>query len=79
MATSQVESDLSALCFGDKTRLRDVSECKYCINMEKELKELQDELSSAKLIIKPLQSESNPTECARYNTIEPRNQSSVVM
>ena len=40
--------------------------------MEKELKELQEELSSAKLIIKLLQSESNPTECASYNTIEPQ-------
>ena len=72
MAAGKNESDFSALCFGEKTRLRDVSECKYCINMEKELKELQEELSSAKLIIKLLQSESNPTECASYNTIEPQ-------
>ena len=41
--------------------------------MKKELKELQDELSSAKLIIKLLHSESNSSECAGYRTIEPRN------
>jgi hypothetical protein len=73
MAVGQVESDFSALCFDDKARISDVSECKCCINIKKELKELQDELSSAKLIIKLLQSESNPTECASYRTIEPRN------
>jgi hypothetical protein len=73
MAVRQVESDFSALCLDDKTRIRDVSECKYCINVKKELKGLQDELISAKLIIKLLQSESNPTECASYRTIETRN------
>ena len=31
MAAGEVESDFSALCFDDKTRIRDVSECKYCI------------------------------------------------
>jgi len=72
MAAGKDERDFSALCFGEKTSLRDVSECKYCINMEKELKELQEALSSAKLIIKLLQSESNPTKCASYNTIEPQ-------
>jgi hypothetical protein len=41
--------------------------------MKKELKELQDELSSAKLIIKLLQSESNSSECAVYRKIEPQN------
>ena len=38
--------------------------------VKKELKELREELSSTKLIIKLLQSESNLTECVRYNTIE---------
>ena len=73
MAVGQVESDFSALSFDDKTRISDVSECKCCINMKKELKELRVELSSAKLIIKLLQSESNSTGCASYRTIEPRN------
>jgi len=41
--------------------------------MKQELKELQYELSSAKLIIKLLHSESNSSECAGYRTIEPRN------
>jgi hypothetical protein len=50
-----------------------VSKCKCCINLERELKEVQDELSSAKLIIKLLQSESNSNECTGYRTIEPRN------
>jgi hypothetical protein len=72
MAAGKDERVFSALCFGEKTRLWDMSEFKYCINMEKELKELQEELSSAKLVIKLLQSESNPTECASYNTIEPQ-------
>ena len=73
MAAGQVESEFSALCFDHTTRIRDVSECKCCINMKKELKELQDELSSANLIIKLLQSENHPTERASYRTIEPRN------
>ena len=34
-AGGQIESDFSALCLDDKTRIRDVSECKYCINMKK--------------------------------------------
>ena len=59
MAISLVESDFSALCFDNKLRISGVNECKCCINMKKELKELQDELSSAKLIIKLLHSESN--------------------
>ena len=41
--------------------------------MKKELKELQDELSSANLIIKLLQSENNLTERVSYRAIEPRN------
>ena len=73
MAVGQVESNFSALCYDNKTRISDVSKCKCCINLKKELKELQDELSSAKLIIKLLQSESNLTECASYRTMEPRN------
>jgi hypothetical protein len=64
---------ISVLCFDDKTRISGVRECKCCLNMKKELKDLQDELTSAKLIIKPLQSESNSTQCAGYRTIEPRN------
>jgi hypothetical protein len=73
MAVCQIESDFSALCFNDEARRSDVSECKCCINIKKELKELQDELSSAELIIKLLQSENNPPECASYRKIEPRN------
>jgi hypothetical protein len=72
MAVGQIESDFSALCFDDEAR-SDVSECKCCIKKKKKLKELQDELSSAKRIIKLLQSENNPPECASYRTIEPRN------
>ena len=72
MAAGKDEGEFSALFFGDKTRLRDVSECKFCINLGKELKELREELSSAKLIINLLQSENNPTECASYNTTEPQ-------
>jgi hypothetical protein len=54
MAAGQIESDFSVLCFNDKARISNVSECTCCINIKKELKELQDELSSAKLIIKLL-------------------------
>jgi hypothetical protein len=73
MAAGQVESDFGALSFDHKTRISDVSECKCCINMKKELKVLQDELSSASLIIKLLQSENNIIERTSYRTIEPRN------
>ena len=73
MAACQVKSDFSGLCFDDKSRISGVIECKYCTNMKQELKELQYELSSAKLIIKLLHSESNSSECAGYRTIEPRN------
>ena len=73
MAVGQVQSDFSALCFDNKSRMSGVNECKCCINMKKELQELQDELSSVKLIIKLLHSERNSSECAGYRTIEPRN------
>ena len=59
MAAGKDESDSSALYFDNKPRLRDASECNYCTNMKKDLKELREELSSAKLIIKLLQSENN--------------------
>ena len=45
MAAGKDESDSSALYFDNKPRLRDVSECNYCINMKKDLKESREELS----------------------------------
>ena len=50
-----------------------VNECKCCLNLERELKEIQEELRSAKLIIKLLQTEGDANEHVGYGTTELRN------
>ena len=50
-----------------------MSECKCCMNLKRELKEVQEELSSVKLIIDLLQKEDNAKEHKGYGTIEPWN------
>ena len=59
--------------FRSPTVLGGVSECKYCMNLKRELKEVQEELSSVKLIIDLLQKEDNAKEYKGYGTIEPQN------
>jgi hypothetical protein len=51
MADSRVEVDFSAQCLADKVIISSVSECKCCLNLKRELNEVQEELSSAKLIM----------------------------
>ena len=48
-------------------------ESKCCLNLKRELKEIQEKLSSAKLIIKLLQTEGNTNEHVGYGTTEPQN------
>jgi len=74
MADGQVEVDFSAQCLTDKIIIiSGVSKCKCCLDMKRELKEIQEELRSAKLIIKLLQTEGNANEHVGYGTIEPWN------
>jgi NADPH-dependent glutamate synthase beta subunit-like oxidoreductase len=73
MADGRVEVDFSAQCSADKIIVRGVNECTCCLNPKRELKEIQEELSSAKLIIKLLQTEGSTNEHVGYGTIEPRN------
>jgi hypothetical protein len=73
MADGQVEDDFIAHGFEDKRILSGGSECKCCLNLKRELKELQEELSSVKLIIELLQEENGEVEHKGYGTIEPWN------
>jgi hypothetical protein len=72
MADSQVEVDFNVQCLADKIIINGVSECKCCLNLKRELQEIQ-ELSSAKLIIEPLHTEGGANEHDGYRTIGPRN------
>ena len=73
MADSRVEVDFNVQCLADKIIINGVSECKCCLNLKRELKEIQEELSSAKLIIELLQKEDGAKEHKGYGTIEPQN------
>jgi len=55
MAYGQVEVVFKAQCLADKIKISGVSECKCCLNLKRELKEIQEEPSSAKLIIELVQ------------------------
>jgi len=59
MAYSLAEVDFNAQCSANKLIVSDVSECKCCLYLKQELKEMQEELSSTKLIIKLLQTEGD--------------------
>jgi hypothetical protein len=50
MEDGQVEDDFNAQCLVDKIAIRGVSDCTCCLNLKTELKEIQEELSSVKLI-----------------------------
>jgi hypothetical protein len=73
MADGGREVDFSAQCLADKIIISGVSECKCCLNLKRELKEIQEELSSAKLIIELLQIEGSANERVGYGTTELRN------
>jgi len=73
MADGHAGVTFNAQDLEDKRTLSSVSECKCCSNLKRELKELQQELSSAKLIIELLQQEDGAKEHERYGFIEPRN------
>ena len=73
MADGQVEVDFSAQFLTDKIIISGTSECTCCLDMKRELKEIQEELSSAKLIIKLLHTEGNANEHVGCGTTEPRN------
>jgi hypothetical protein len=59
VADSTKESDFSPKSLDGKVIINGVSECECCLNMKKELKEMQEELCSARLIIRLLQTEGN--------------------
>jgi hypothetical protein len=73
MADGGMEVDFSAQCLADKVIISGVSECKCCLNLKRELKEIRGELSSAKLIIELLQTEGSANERVGYGTTELTN------
>ena len=73
MADGLMEVDFSAQWLADKIMISGVNECKCCLNLKRELKEIQEELSSSKLTIKLLQTEDSTNEHVGHGTIEPRN------
>jgi len=73
MADGQVEVNFIANGLEDKRILDEVSECKCCLNLKRELEELQEELSSVKLILEVLQKKDSAKEHKDYGTIQPRN------
>ena len=66
-----MEVDFNARCLADK--ISGVSECNCCLNLKRELKEIQEELGSAKLNTELLQREGGAKEHEGYGTTEPRN------
>jgi hypothetical protein len=59
MVDGRVEVDFNPQCRTVKMMISGVNECKCCLNLKRELKEIQEELSAAKLIIKLLQTEDS--------------------
>ena len=58
MAPVEARNDFTAVCTENNIVVEDVIECKCCWYLKRELLELQEELSSAKLIIQLLQMEN---------------------
>jgi len=54
MTDGEVEVDFNAQCLADKITISGVSECKCSLHLKREIEEIQEELSSAKLIIELL-------------------------
>ena len=73
MAAGGVEAEFSAHRLTEKIMISDVNECKYCLILKTEIKEIQEELISAKLIIILLQTEVSKNKHGDYGTIEPQN------
>ena len=51
MVAGGVEAEFSAHRLTEKVMIGDVNKCKCCLILKREIKEIQEELSSAKLII----------------------------
>jgi len=68
MADSVVDIEFNPKCFGDKVIINDKSECEFCFNITSELQILHEELSSARLIIKLLQTEGNAVNAFDIST-----------
>ena len=73
MAAGRVEAEFSAHHLTEKVMISDVNECKYCLILKTEIKEIEEELNSAKLIIILLQTEVSKNKHGDYGTIEPQN------
>ena len=73
MMASGVEGEFSAHCLTEKVMISDVNECKCRLILKREIKEIQEELISAKLIITLLQTEVSKNEHVGYETKEPQN------
>ena len=61
MSVSHMECVFNTKCLDDKLITVDESECKCCLNMKRVVEEMQEELSSARLIIRLLQADGNIT------------------
>jgi len=57
MANALVVSDFNPKFLNDKLIINDISDCEFCLNMKGGLQIMQEQLSSARLIIKLLHSE----------------------
>ena len=68
MADSLVDSEFRPKCFDEKVIINDKSESEFSFNMKSELQILREELSSARLIIKLLQTEGNAVNAVDIST-----------
>ena len=62
MADAMVQTAFRSRCFDEKVGLVNNSDCNLCLNLKREIQILNEELSSAKLIIKLLQTDGNSTD-----------------
>jgi len=62
MAEAVVQNEFSPKCFDEKVGLKNKSDYDLCLNLKREIQILHEEISSAKLIIKLLQTEGNPID-----------------
>ena len=57
-----MQSEFSPKCFDEKVGLKNKSDCDFCLNLKREIQILHEKLSSAKLVIKLLQTEGNAVD-----------------
>ena len=62
MANAVVQTEFRSRCVDEKVGLVNNSDYNLCLNLKREIQILIDELSSAKLILKLLQTEGNSTD-----------------